>query len=162
MRRRVDQGGAVVIGQAGQVCGRGEFGAYRVGVEELGGDAELLPESSLLAQAVDLVRPRRDGQRTGTLPTTVDVVAAYRLADLVEIVQPHVLQLGQLGGPATQAVAEAMREADLTEPPLRPDAAQPTSRASTRITSQPGSRSFASSAVHSPQNPPPTTRRSHC
>lgn len=45
-------------------------------------------------------------------------------------------------------------------PPLRPEAAQPTSRPSTRTTSRAGSRSLAISAVHSPLYPPPTTSRS--
>jgi len=46
------------------------------------------------------------------------------------------------------------------KPPLRPDAAQPTVRASSSTTSSDGSRSVASSAVHSPVNPPPTIARS--
>ena len=43
------------------------------------------------------------------------------------------------------------------KPPLRPDAAQPTRRASSSTISADGSRSFASSAVHRPVNPPPIT-----
>ena len=43
------------------------------------------------------------------------------------------------------------------KPPLRPEAAQPTVFASTRTTSSSGYRSRASSAVHRPVNPPPTT-----
>ena len=46
------------------------------------------------------------------------------------------------------------------KPPLRPDAAQPTLRASSSTTSRDGSRSFASSAVHRPVKPPPTTASS--
>ena len=46
------------------------------------------------------------------------------------------------------------------KPPLRPDAAQPAVRASSSTTSSDGSRSRASSAVHNPVNPPPTTARS--
>ena len=46
------------------------------------------------------------------------------------------------------------------KPPLRPDAAQPTVRASSSTTSRDGSRSLASSAVHRPVNPPPTTASS--
>ncbi len=45
-------------------------------------------------------------------------------------------------------------------PPLRPEAAQPTSCPSISTTSRPGSRSLARSAVHSPLYPPPTTSRS--
>lgn len=45
-------------------------------------------------------------------------------------------------------------------PPLRPEAAQPAVPASSSATSADGSRCRASSAVHSPENPPPTTTRS--
>ena len=43
------------------------------------------------------------------------------------------------------------------KPPLRPDAAQPTRRASSSTISADGSRSTAISAVHRPVNPPPIT-----
>src|SRR5450755_2506231 len=46
------------------------------------------------------------------------------------------------------------------KPPFRPDAAQPVVSASRSTISAEGSRSRASSAVHSPENPPPTTARS--
>ena len=46
------------------------------------------------------------------------------------------------------------------KPPLRPDAALPTVRASSSTTSLDGSRSLASRAVHRPVNPPPTIARS--
>jgi hypothetical protein len=45
-------------------------------------------------------------------------------------------------------------------PALRPVAAQPILSASSRRTLRPGSRSLASSAVHRPQNPLPSTARS--
>jgi hypothetical protein len=45
-------------------------------------------------------------------------------------------------------------------PPLRPVAAEATRPASSSTTSRPGSRSLASKAVQSPENPPPTTARS--
>jgi len=102
--------------------------------------AETARRDRLFVQAVELPVRGRERQLARRLEVTVDAVLGNRLADLAEV-----LLLEKLGE---------------QNPPLRPEAAQPTVFASTRTTSSSGYRSRASSAVHSPVNPPPMTARS--
>ena len=65
-----------------------------------------------------------------------------------------------LVGPAASPLSRPWVRLASQNPPLRPDAAHPTVRASTMTTRASGSRRLASSAVHRPVYPPPTITRS--
>lgn len=127
------------------------MGAQRVAVEELD-PVEAAPLQLLVPfpQLFELVGLGGDIDFTGALELAVDAVAGDRLLDGVEVALPSsssfLISSGQRSSPLGRPwVREAAQN-----PPLRPEAAQPVSCPSISTTSRSGSRSLASSAVHSP------------
>ena len=153
---RVDQGVVVARPEPGEVRRRVDLGADRLAVEVLA-----LARLTGLLQPRHLVRLGRDRQRAGQLEVAVDAVAADRR-----------LELGRGSAGRAARGCRSRRGTAARRCPCRgsatpsrsrrcgPDAAQPMRWASSSTTSRPGSRSLASTAVQSPEYPPPTTTRS--
>lgn len=148
---RVEHGDTPPVPEAAQERRRVDLRAHRVAVQEVqpreAGRGRLLVQ---LAEIFELMGLRGDGDVAGALEVAVDGVALDGRLDAVEIALTQVLQRPQLAGPAAESVGEAVGEEAEQKPPLRPEAAQPTSRLSISTTSRRGSRSLARSAVHRP------------
>jgi hypothetical protein len=103
---RVDHRGFVGVEAPGQVRRRVDQLADRLRIEE--------PRSRRL-QPRDLVRSRGHRQLPATRPPALDAVRVQRLLDLVEVLQPELLQDVVLLGPSRPAVRLAVGQARLAE-----------------------------------------------
>src|ERR1019366_9506042 len=147
---------AAGVPQAAQVGRRVNLGADTVAAQQFRLATQRPIGLGALPERGQLPVLGRDRQFSGALEATVDPVPGDGVGDLIQVARAEPLQGLDFPAESLQAVGQAMGEAGRAEAPVAPEA---TVRASSSTTSEDGSRSLASSAVHSPVNPPPITAR---
>ena len=160
--RRVDHRAGVPVPRPAQEGGGIELAAHRGRVELGHVVTETAGGFDLLVQIIELPGLSGDRQLAYRREAAVDAAGGHRLADLGQVLRAQFSSSGISAGKRDRPLPILCVRLAEQNPPLRPDAAPPAVLASrTKITSADGSRSSrASSAVHNPENPPPTTARS--
>ena len=158
---RVQQGAAVAVPQPAGIGGRVELGPYPGRVQQHRVAAQGARGRRRVGQARQL--PVRGGHHhlAGPLEPAVDRVPGDGIGDLGQVLPAEPVQRRHLGAEPVQAVGQPVGEAGRAEAAV-PAGRRPAGPASLEQQHVPaaGSRSLASSAVHSPVNPPPITARS--
>ena len=113
----------------------------------------------LSTQMGDLVRLGGHVEFAARFELTVDPEVGDGLPDLAQVLAPQPFEVVVLIAEAIQAVGAAVRQTCRAETAVAPGRRQASDSASIRTTSRSASACLASSAVHRPLYPPPTTTR---